>query len=57
MAGRGFRQDVAFFVDGLPPTLAQTTRLFSHCSPTALDVEEDDLSRKGKVVAMTGIQD
>ena len=35
--------------------LAQPTRLFSHCSPTASNVEEGNSSHKGKVVAMTGI--
>ena len=46
----GFRQDVEFFVDGLPPTQtdpvgmpAQTTRLFSYYSLTASNVEEGGL--------------
>jgi len=58
-AGHGFRQDIKFFVDGLPPTPtqprwmpAQTTRLFSHSSPTASNVKEGDSSHKGKVVAI-----
>ena len=61
-AGRGFRQEIVFFVDGLPPTSTDPAGCwprrrgcFSHCSPTASNVEEGDSSRKGKVVAMAGI--